>query len=50
MRVAGALYWLHVLSTENLWAYFAHPKRGGEAVDAFGLLAQFFGVHDHWSA
>jgi transposase len=52
MRVAGGLHWLHVLGTAWLTAYFPHPKRGVEALEAFGLLAQFFGVlvHDHWSA
>ena len=52
LRVGGALHWLHVLSTATLTAYFAHPKRGGEALSAFGLLEQFSGtlVHDHWSA
>jgi len=50
--VNGNLYWLHVLSTDRLTAYFPHPKRGAEALDAFGLLAPFAGVlvHDHWSA
>ncbi len=52
MRVGAKLYWLHVLSTPELTAYFPHPKRGAEALDAFGLLAFFTGilVHDHWSA
>lgn len=51
-RVDGALHWLHVMSTETLTAYFAHPKRGHAALEAFGLLADFTGilVHDHWSA
>jgi len=51
-RVNGNLYWLHVLSTDRLTACFPHPKRGAEALDAFGLLAPFSGVlvHDHWSA
>ena len=51
-RVNGNLYWLHVLSTDRLTAYFPHPKRGAEALDAFGLLAPFAGVlvHDHGSA
>jgi len=51
-RVNGNLYWLHVLSTDRLTAYFPHPKRGAETLDAFGLLAPFAGVlvHDHWSA
>lgn len=52
MRVGTKLYWLHVLSTAELTAYFPHPKRGAEALDAFGLLELFTGilVHDHWSA
>ena len=52
LRVGGALHWLHVLSTSTLTAYFAHPKRGHAALDAFGLLGQFAGtlIHDHWSA
>jgi transposase len=52
VRVGTDLYWLHVLSTAELTAYFPHPKRGAEALDAFGLLEQFTGilVHDHWSA
>lgn len=50
VRVGGALQWLHVLSTSALTAYFPHPKRGGEAIEAFGLLRRFAGVlvHDHW--
>jgi len=47
--VNGNLYWLHGLSTDRLTAYFPHPKRGAEALDAFGLLAPFASVlvHDH---
>ena len=52
IRVGTKLYWLHVLSTPALSAYFPHPKRGAEGLDAFGLLEHFVGilVHDHWSA
>jgi len=52
IRVGKALHWLHVLSNASLTAYFAHPKRGAEALEAFGLLARFCGVlvHDHWRA
>ena len=52
LRVDGTLQWLHVFSTATHTAYFADPKRGGEALSAFGLLEQFSGtlVHDHWSA
>jgi len=51
-RVNGNLYWLHVLGTDQLTAYFPHLKRGAEALDAFGLLTLFAGVlvHDHGSA
>jgi transposase len=52
VRVGGALQWLHVLSSASLTAYFPHPKRGAEALEAGALLARFAGVlvHDHWSA
>jgi transposase len=50
VRVGRALQWLHVLCTTHLTAYFPHPKRGGEAIEACGLLTRFAGVlvHDHW--
>ena len=50
VRVGGGLHWLHVVSTASLTAYFPHPKRGGEAIEACGLLTRFAGVlvHDHW--
>ena len=52
LHVNGTLHWLPVLSTNRLTAYFPHPKRGAEALDAFGLLSQFVSVlvHDHGSA
>ena len=39
-RVNGTLHWLPVLSTNRLTAYFPHPKRGAETLDAFGLLSR----------
>jgi len=50
VRVGGALQWLHVLCNARLTAYFPHPKRGGKAIAAGGLLSRFAGVlvHDHW--
>jgi len=42
-RVNGNLSWLHVFSTDRFTAYFPHPKRGAEVLDAFGLLAPFAG-------
>ncbi|RKT43357.1 IS66 family transposase [Thiocapsa rosea] len=52
MRVAGALQWLHVLSTSVLTFYAVHAKRGAEALTGIGLLDGFRGilVHDHWRA
>lgn len=50
VRSEGALHWLHTVSTEWLTWYFAHRKRGREAVDEAGVLANFAGraVHDFW--
>ncbi len=52
MRVIGKRWWLHVVSN-NLWTYyFAHPKRGSEAMDALGFLPKYNGVvvHDGWAS
>jgi transposase len=48
----GALQPLNVLSTASLSACFSNAKRGGEAIEAFGLLPRFAGVpmHDHWNS
>lgn len=50
MRVAGRLQWFHSLSTRDLTLYQAHPKRGGEAIEANGVIPAFQGVlvHDCW--
>lgn len=50
MRVDGKLHWIHSLSTRALTLYQAHPKRGGEAIEANGILPAFQGVlvHDCW--
>ena len=51
MRATGSLRWLHTVSTPWLTWYFAHEKRGREAMDAAGVLPEFKGraVHDFWS-
>ena len=50
MRVAGKLHWMHVLVTPLLTWLGAHPNRGKQAFDAFGLLIAFAGtlIHDGW--
>ena len=52
MRAVGSLHWLHTVSTEWLTWYFAHKKRGSEAMDAAGVLPEFKGcaVHDFWNS
>jgi transposase len=50
MRVDGKLQWIHSLSAPELTLYQAHPKRGGEAIEANGVIPAFKGVlvHDCW--
>jgi len=50
-RVENERAWVHVLSTAQLTFYAWHPKRGGEALRAIGLLLLCLGrrVHDAWA-
>ena len=50
LYVAGQRHWMHVSATEQLTHYAVHAKRGKEALDAIGILADFQGVsvHDGW--
>jgi transposase len=50
INVSGQRQWLHCASNECYTAFFAHPKRGTEAMDAIGILPRFQGLlcHDHW--
>ena len=42
--------WLHCVSSELWTYYFPHEKRGFDAMEAMGVLANFKGIlcHDHW--
>ncbi|MGZ6392517.1 MAG: IS66 family transposase, partial [Ktedonobacterales bacterium] len=44
VRLSGHLAWAHVASTARLTHYAIHPKRGGEATAAIGILPDFHGV------
>ena len=50
INVGGKRCWLHNVSSPRLSCFAAHTKRGGEAMDAIGILPGFQGIlcHDHW--
>jgi transposase len=50
IRVENDTRWLHVLATAQETLYQVHDKRGGEAMDALGILPAFDGtlIHDCW--
>jgi transposase len=52
MRIEGKLHWLHVAGTEKATYYMPHGNRGGQAIEAIGILPSFHGraVHDGWSS
>lgn len=43
-------YWIHCLCNESFTYFHVDPKRGQEAMERMGVLANFDGqlVHDHW--
>ncbi|MCW8201015.1 IS66 family transposase, partial [Verminephrobacter aporrectodeae subsp. tuberculatae] len=51
LRVQAKLQWLHTSVTPTHTWYGVHPKRGIEAVNAFGVLKDYVGVlvHDCWA-
>ncbi len=52
LYVTGKRHWMHVSATEQLTHYQVHAKRGKEALDEIGILADFHGVsvHDGWQS
>ena len=52
VRAVGSLHWLHTVSTQTLTWYYPHKRRGCEAMDAAGILADYRGcaVHDFWDS
>jgi len=52
VRAGGSLHWLHTVSTRLLTWYYAHKRRGSEAMDAAGILMNYRGraVHDFWKS
>ena len=52
MRLGGGLSWLHVAMTEMLTWMGIHHKRGGAAMDEFGVIGALTGtvVHDGFSS
>lgn len=49
-RVAGKKWWFHVVCTAMITFLAAHPRRGNQATDEHGILANFEGtlVSDRW--
>ena len=50
INIKGKGAWLHLCANERFTYFFAHQKRGREAMDAMDVLPNFQGVlcHDHW--
>jgi len=50
ININGQRVWLHVCSNAHFTYLMPHTKRGGDAIQAMGILPGFEGVlcHDHW--
>jgi len=50
ININGKNHWLHCVCSPQLTLYYAHEKRGLEAMESMMLLTLFSGilVHDHW--
>jgi transposase len=49
-NINGTRFWIHCLCNESLTYFHVDQKRGEEAMERMGVLANFHGqlVHDHW--
>ena len=49
-NINGDRFWIHCLCNESLTYFHVDPKRGQDAMERMGVLANFGGqlVHDHW--
>ncbi len=52
ININGKRLWLHTACNDKWTHFYAHAKRGSEAMNAIGILPHFTGVlcHDHWKA
>jgi len=52
IQIDKTLHWLHCLSNERWTLLLPHTKRGGDALQAMGVLQHFKGRlgHDHWKS
>ena len=50
VRATGSLHWLHTVCTKMFTWYYAHKKRGSEAMDTASVLPTFQGraIRDFW--
>jgi len=50
INIDGEGLWLHCVASLKWTLYFPHHHRGGEAMQAMGVLQHFQGIlcHDHW--
>ena len=50
INIGGKLHWLHCHSNERWTLFYAHTRRGTDAMNEKGVLPKFSGIlcHDHW--
>jgi len=50
INIGAKRHWLHCASTTSLTWFYAHARRGTQAMDEEGILPLYKGVlcHDHW--